>query len=42
MGFTAEDRKQLEVVFSKVDSLGTFQTVLTKAVEIIDQQAKHI
>ena len=42
MGFTAEDRKKLEVVFSKVDSLGTFQTVLTKALEIIHNQARQI
>ena len=45
-GFTDGDRKKLDAVFSKVNtmsnSIGTFQTVLKKAVEIIDQQAKHI
>ena len=46
MGFTADDRKKLDAVFAKVntvsDSLGTYQTVLKKAVEIIDKQARHI
>ena len=46
MGFTADDRKQLQAVFTKIDavsdSMGTYQTVLKKVVGIIDKQARHI
>ena len=42
MGFTAEDRKKLEAVFSKLNSLDTYRTVMTKVVEIVDKQARHI
>ena len=46
MGFTNEDRRKLEIVFSKFnslsDSMGVYQTVLKKAVEIIDAQTRQI
>ena len=46
MGFTNEDRQKLNLVFTKIESIGdsvdVFQSVLTKAIQIIDTQAKHI
>ena len=46
MGFTNDDRQKLNSVFSKVESVDNkvdvYQTILTKAVEIIDVQAKQI
>ena len=45
-GFSDEDRKKLEAVFNNVnlmsDSMGKYKTMLRKAFEVIDKQAKHI
>ena len=45
-GFSDDDRKKLETVFTTVNnmssSIGTYQTVLKMAVDVITSQAKHI